>query len=135
MARPTRSEQNRDRSDLPICEDQIVHVDAVRETRSRLPLATMLGEMSSTFAALGDPTRLRIVAALAIRELCVCDLAAALGLSQSAVSHQLRTLRDLGLVRSRRQGRLNYYALDDEHVTGLYGQVVEHVQHRLENVS
>lgn len=135
MPRPRRSEQIRDRSDVPICEDQIVHVDAVRETRALMPQASLLAEMSATFGALGDPTRLRIVSALATRELCVCDLAAALGLSQSAVSHQLRILRDLGLVRSRREGRLSYYTLDDEHVTRLYGQVAEHVQHRMEQES
>src|SRR5262249_7832580 len=71
------------------------------------------------FAALGDPTRLRIVAALANRELCVCDLAATIGQSESAVSHQLRNLRALGLVRSRREGRLGHYALDDHHLTPL----------------
>ena len=135
MARPRRSEQIRDRSDLPICEDQIVHVDAVRETRARLPHANVLAEMSATFGALSDPTRLRIIAALAARELCVCDLAATLGLSESAISHQLRTLRDLGLVRSRREGRLSYYTLDDEHVTRLYDQVTEHVCHRMEHAS
>lgn len=132
MARPRRSEQIRDRSDLPICEDQIVHVDAVRETRSCLPHATMLAEMSATFGALSDPTRLRIVAALAIRELCVCDLAASLGVTQSAVSHQLAGLRRLGLVRTRRVSRRVYYALDDEHVSHLYSQALDHIRHRAE---
>lgn len=88
--------------------------------------ATLLAE---TFKALGDPTRVRIVSMLAEAELCVCDLAAALDLSQSAVSHQLRTLRDLSLVRRRRDGRHAFYALDDEHVVDLYLRGLEHVAH------
>ena len=79
---------------------------------------------------MGDPTRLRLVAALAGRELCVCDLAATVGLSESAVSHQLRLLRARGLVRSRRDGRLVYYALDDDHVAALYAIALEHVAHQ-----
>lgn len=89
--------------------------------------------MSDLFGAVADPTRLRIVAALAARELCVGDLAATLAMSQSAVSHQLRVLRDRGLVRARRDGRLSYYALDDEHVAGLFGQALDHVRHRTED--
>jgi ArsR family transcriptional regulator len=72
------------------------------------------------------------VAALAAADLCVCDLAATLGLSESATSHQLRVLRELGLVRSRREGRLVYYALDDAHVRLLYHQALDHVAHGVE---
>lgn len=115
-----------------ICDEQIVHVDAVRASRANLPQAAVVGGVSALFAALGDPTRLRLVAALAARELCVCDLAAALGISQSAVSHQIRVLRELGAVRPRRDGRRVYYALDDEHVTTLYHQAVDHIRHRQE---
>lgn len=114
------------------CPDQVVHVDAVARTRAELPQPDVVADMTAVFAALGDPTRLRIVAALANQELCVCDLAASVGLRQSAVSHQLRMLRDLGLVRSRRDGRRNYYTLDDAHVSTLYAQALEHVNHRAE---
>lgn len=131
MARPRRADQLRDPDALPDCLDQIVHVSDVRDTRKRLPSSAMIAGASELFAVLGDPTRLRLVGALAIRELCVCDLAAALGLSQSAVSHQLRLLRQLGIVRFRRDGRLIYYALDDEHVATLFDQALEHVQHRM----
>ena len=88
--------------------------------------AILLAEM---FKALSDPTRVRIVSLLAQSELCVCDLSAALGTSQSAVSHQLRTLRDLRLVRWRRDGRQIYYTLDDEHVADLFRRGLEHVTH------
>ena len=89
-------------------------------------LALRLAEM---FKALSDPTRVRIVSLLADAELCVCALAAALGMSQSAVSHQLRTLRDMRLVRRRRQGRQIFYTLDDEHVADLFRRGLEHVEH------
>ena len=85
--------------------------------------------MVDTFKALSDPTRLRIVSLLAETELCVCDLATALDMGQSAVSHQLRTLRDMRLVRWRREGRRIFYALDDEHVADLLRRGLEHVGH------
>ncbi len=130
MARPSRSEQITSRSDLPACEENIVHLDAVVAARRDLPGARDLTGMTEIFSALADPTRLRIVAALASTELCVCDLAATVGLSQSAVSHQLRVLRDRGLVRSRKEGRRAYYRLDDDHVSTLYRQAFDHAQHR-----
>lgn len=129
MARPRKHAQLAEVADL-VCDDRIVHVDAVRSARATLPTGHTLAGLADFFAALGDPTRLRIVAALAQQELCVCDLAATVGHSESAVSHHLRLLRVLGLVRFRRDGRLVYYALDDAHVTLLYGQAVDHVSHR-----
>jgi ArsR family transcriptional regulator len=87
--------------------------------------------LAETFRALGDPTRVRILDSLSKAELCVCDIAALLGLSESAVSHQLRLLRSLRLVRSRRAGRLVFYALDDDHITRLLAQGLEHVAEAL----
>ena len=129
MARPRKIDQLAPVADL-VCDDGVVHVDAVLAARAGLPAGATLAGMVDVFAALGDPTRLRIMAALADRELCVCDLAAAIGQRQSGVSHQLRLLRDNGLVRSRREGRLVYYALDDDHVASLFEQAREHVAHR-----
>src|SRR5687767_4645714 len=115
MARPRKVDQLAEIVD-DLCDDRIVHVDTVRAARRDLPGPGALLGLAELFAALGDPTRLRIVAALAAHELCVCDLAAAVGQTESAVSHHLRLLRELGLVQSRRDGRLVYYTLDDEHV-------------------
>jgi ArsR family transcriptional regulator len=129
MARPRKIDQLTTAFDDQ-CEVRLIHVAAVRDARAALPRPELVGDLAALFAALGDPTRLRIVAALAAAELCVCDLAATLGLSESAVSHQLRHLRQLGLVRSRREGRLVYYALDDEHVATLFRHGSEHVAHR-----
>jgi ArsR family transcriptional regulator len=84
--------------------------------------------LAETFKVLGDPTRVRILDALAREETPVCDLAEMLGLSQSAVSHQLRLLRSMRLVRSRRDGRHIYYVVDDDHIAKLFKQGLEHVR-------
>jgi DNA-binding transcriptional ArsR family regulator len=81
-------------------------------------------------ALMADPTRLRIVAALDATELCVCDLSATIGISESAISHQLRQMRDLSIVRTRRNGRRVFYSLDDAHVTSIYRQALDHVTHK-----
>ena len=86
--------------------------------------------LTETFRILGDATRVRILDALSRSELCVNDIARLLGLSESAVSHQLRLLRDVRLVRSRRSGRMVFYSLDDQHIVGLFAQGLEHVQER-----
>lgn len=128
MARPTKADQLSAGTDL-VCDDRIVHMEAVRAARAGLPAGDRLGALGELFSVLGDVTRLRIVAALLDRELCVCDLAATVGTSESAVSHHLRLMRQQGLVRPRRDGRLVYYALDDAHVAELYRQGLEHVSH------
>ena len=84
--------------------------------------------IAQTFRMLGDPTRVKILDALGIGELCVNDLAAKIGISESAVSHQLRLLRTMRLVRVRREGRLAYYAVDDNHILELLNQARTHVQ-------
>ena len=89
---------------------------------------TDIDKMSRIFKALGDPTRLGILMTLRGGEMCVCDLAAALALTESAVSHQLRKLRDLSLVRNRRSGPVLYYSLDDDHVVKLLNIGLEHIR-------
>jgi len=86
--------------------------------------------LAETFRALGDLTRVRLLDALARSELCVQDLAARLNLTESAVSHQLRLLRNMRLVRTRRDGRMVFCALDDQHIVGLFEQGLEHVEER-----
>jgi len=87
------------------------------------------GRLAETFKVLGDSTRVRIISALRDGELCVNDLAQALEMSQSAVSHQLRVLRNLHLVRARKEGRQVFYMLDDQHVLLLFAQGLDHVLH------
>jgi DNA-binding transcriptional ArsR family regulator len=84
--------------------------------------------LADTFRVLGDPTRVRMLDALSDGELCVCDIASLVGLSESAVSHQLRLLRSMRLVRPRRAGRLVYYAVDDQHILELLKQASTHVE-------
>jgi len=106
-----------------------IHEDRVQAAVARLVDDSATLRLADTFRALGDPTRIRIISLLVGDELCVCDLAAALGMSQSAVSHQLRMLRDLRLVCRRREGRHIFYTLDDEHVADLFRRSLEHVAH------
>lgn len=111
------------------CEIPETHPGVVTAVCQGLPPLEALQDLAALFKALGDPTRVRILAALALRELCVCDLCAILDMSQSAVSHQLRLLRTARLVRFRRDGKNVFYSLDDEHVLALFAQGLEHVRH------
>lgn len=111
------------------CAETYIHGDRVQAALPHLLEDITAMRLAETFKALSDPSRVRIVSLLAEAELCVCDLAAALNMSQSAVSHQLRTLRNLQLVRWRREGRQVYYALDDDHVNDLFQRGLDHVTH------
>ena len=85
--------------------------------------------LADTFKALSDPTRVRIISALSGHEMCVHELAQAIGMSQSAISHQLHTLREMRLVRFRQEGRHVYYILDDDHIRDLFCRGLEHISH------
>jgi ArsR family transcriptional regulator, lead/cadmium/zinc/bismuth-responsive transcriptional repressor len=100
---------------------------SVREAKAAVPGDRMVRALAETFAALSDPTRIRIIFALSDRELCVLDLARLLGLTGSAVSHQLRLLRGQRLVRYRKEGKVAYYSLDDDHIRNLMKECVKHV--------
>lgn len=110
-------------------QNKFIHAKQAREAQADLVDGVTARHLARTFQALADPTRVRIISALSRTELCVYDLAALLGITQSAVSHQLRILRDLRLVRHRKQGRMVYYALDDEHIHDLFLRGLEHVEH------
>lgn len=109
------------------------HKDTIQRVQGGVPGRRQVDRLADVFKALGDPTRLRIILALHASELCVCDLAEVLGMSQSAISHQLRILRGLHLVRYRRAGREVFYSLDDEHVINMVAQAADHVKHTLES--
>ena len=109
------------------CVVRMVHLDRVARAREEAIPDHDLDRLALTYKVLGDPTRLKIVMALCAGEMCVCDLSAFLGLSESAVSHQLRRLKDLALVKRRRDGQVLYYVLDDDHVTSLLNIGLEHV--------
>jgi DNA-binding transcriptional ArsR family regulator len=110
------------------CQVRMIHLDRVKKAQQWALASADLSRLSLIFKALGDPTRLGIVMALVKNEMCVCDIAAALKLSESAVSHQLRRLRELSLVKNRREGPVLYYSLDDSHVTELLQVGLEHIR-------
>jgi len=117
--------------EMPAAEAcDVFHVDPARVATLRQALigAGSVSALAEIFKALGDPTRVRILDALSHGELCVCDLAQLVELSQSATSHQLRLLRALRLVRSRRAGRMVFYTLDDRHIVTLFRQGLRHVE-------
>ncbi len=111
---------------MDLCQERLVHPEAVEEARKALEGAPAEA-LAETFRVLGDPTRVRVLLALARRELCVCDLAELFDVTASAVSHQLRILRAHRLVKARREGKLAYYSLDDDHVRVLFAEGLRHV--------
>lgn len=104
-----------------------IHEEVVELVRKKMPDEEPIYEVSELFRVFGDSTRARIICALSISELCVGDLAALLSMTQSAISHQLRILKQSRLVRSRREGKVVYYALADEHVKELFNVAFDHV--------
>jgi DNA-binding transcriptional ArsR family regulator len=110
------------------CRVRVIHLERVEQARRETLSEKELERLASIYKILGDPSRLKIVTALRYVEMCVCDLAAFLGLTESAISHQLRRFKDLALVKSRRDGQVIYYSLDDEHVAELLNVGLEHVK-------
>lgn len=108
------------------CEVKCVNPGKVKRIAKLFPRAETLTQLSDIFQLLSDPNRIKILYALSREEVCVCDLSALLGMSDSAVSHQLRLLRALRLVKSRKEGRVVYYSLSDSHVTRLLEMSLEH---------
>ena len=112
-----------------ICMEREKHRKIVESIKKEKLSDERIIELSKIFKALGDPTRLKIIHSLSKEELCVCDIADLLEMNQSAISHQLRVLRDLRLVKYRREGKSAIYSLDDDHVLGLFNQGLEHINH------
>ncbi|MCU0579242.1 MAG: metalloregulator ArsR/SmtB family transcription factor [Desulfobacterota bacterium] len=110
------------------CGIRVLHQERIRKARKEAAPEKETARLAAVYKALGDPTRLRMIMGLREGEMCVCDLAAFLGLTESAISHQLRLLRDLALVKKRRDGQILYYSLDDDHVSDLLRVGLEHVR-------
>ncbi|HCA79756.1 MAG TPA: transcriptional regulator, partial [Bacteroidetes bacterium] len=102
------------------------HQASIRSARKAIPDEAAIAAMSESFKILGDPTRLKIVLALTKEELCVLDIAELLGMSESAISHQLRLLKNLRLVKQRKDGKMVFYSLDDEHIEDLVRVAARH---------
>ena len=116
------------REQTPLCSSEVIHEDSVRAARDHMTTEEEYLSLSSLYKMFGDPTRIRILHALLPGELCVCDLAALLGLTKSAVSHQLKALRLGNLVKFRREGQVVYYSLSDEHVEEILQMGFDHIR-------
>lgn len=108
-------------------DEEIVNADIVREVSEKLPDEEILYDVAELFKVFGDSTRVRIICALFESEMCVCDIAAVLNMTQSAISHQLRVLKQARLVKYRRSGKTVYYSLADKHIQNIFDQAFEHI--------
>lgn len=117
-------------NETDVCEQICEHPQIICQAKSEMLPEDDVKEIAETFKILGDVTRIKILRALSKRELCVCDITAVVGMGQSAVSHQLRLLRGARLVKYRKEGKMVWYSLDDEHISFLLAQSIEHVKHR-----
>lgn len=111
------------------CEELKVNLDNINMVRACMIADGDAARLSEIFKVLGDPTRIKIIYALSKYDLCVCDIAETIGMTQSAVSHQLRLLRGMRLVKYRKEGKSVFYSLDDEHILRLFNQGMEHIKH------
>lgn len=115
---------------MEACSVEAIHENVIQKVKTKMPSDDNLLKLSDLYKAMGDLTRIRIISALVESEMCVCDLAALLEMTQSAISHQLRVLRQAHLVNYRKEGKVVYYSLDDEHIKMLYDQGLVHVLHQ-----
>lgn len=113
-----------------MCDCNIIHKEAVANVLNKLPSTTTFENLAKLFKLIGDPTRCRILFALDNEEMCVCDIANVLKMTESAVSHQLRLLRQSQIVKTRKSGKEVYYTLDDEHIQKLFEIALEHINHQ-----
>ena len=113
--------------DQEICESVVIHKEVVENTKTKMPDDTSLNELADFFKIFGDSTRVRILWTLSLNQMCVCDIAALLNMSQSSISHQLRVLKQNKFVKNRRDGKVVYYSLLDEHISYILKQGLTHI--------
>lgn len=115
-------------SEDEVCEVECVHNSVVEEVKKEMPTDDDICDLSELFKVFGDSTRTKIISALFRAELCVCDISSVLNMTKSAVSHQLRILRQMKIVKTRRQGKEIFYSLDDEHIYNIYQMAYLHLK-------
>lgn len=116
-----------ERQEPDCCEIVCTHEDIIQKVKTSMTDEQKLRDLADLFKLFGDATRVRILSALLQSEMCVCDLAELLGMSQSAISHQLRVLKQGKLVKNRREGKTVFYSLDDNHIGTIINQGMEHI--------
>lgn len=116
-----------EKNEFDRCDCTVIHEETVNMVKSKMPLEENLYDLAELFKVFGDTTRIKILWALAESEMCVCDIAALLNMTQSAISHQLRVLKQARLVKNRKDGKVVYYSLDDAHVKQIFEQGLVHI--------
>lgn len=112
------------------CSGHSIDAEELENIKNSFEIERYISTLSGIFKGMGDPTRLRIIYSLSISPLCVCDIATLLEMSQSSISHQLKVLRDLRIVKFEKQGKLVIYSLDDDHVLKILGEGLNHAKHK-----
>ena len=115
-----------------ICDCDVINRNDVNEVISKMPNNDIMNKLGAFYKLLGDDTRCKILYTLDNKEMCVCDIANVLSMSKSSVSHQLSTLKESGVVKPRKDGKIVYYSLDDDHVSRLFEVGLEHIHHKME---
>ena len=110
------------------CKVTVVHQELVNKINETLPKEEVLYDLAEIFKVFGDTTRIKILYSLFKHEMCVCDIAAIVGVSQSAISHQLSFLKQAKLVKNKKVGKIVYYSLDDDHITSIFNEGLKHVK-------
>lgn len=113
-----------------VCDCNVIHEGVVEDVKSKMLDNEFIFEISTFFKILGDNTRVKIIFALDHNEMCVCDIANVLNMTKSSISHQLSYLKDLNIVKSRKNGKEVYYSLDDEHVKEVFEVAISHIEHK-----
>lgn len=121
------SENNKD---IEICKCTIIHKDIINNVKEHIPEEELLYDLAELFKVFGDTTRIKILCALFQAEMCVCDIAALLGMTQSSISHQLRVLKQARLVKFRKEGKVVYYSLEDNHIKQIFDQGLTHIKEK-----
>lgn len=113
-----------------ICDCNVIHQEVVDQTLKSMPEEDLFNKLAEFFKIIGDTTRVKILFALDRNEMCVCDIANVLGMSKSSISHQLGTLRRMGIVKCRKVGKEVFYLLDDDHIKEVFEIGIEHIEHK-----
>jgi len=119
---------NSEKNEIERCSCNVIHDDIVSKVRENMPQEENLYDLAELFKVFGDTTRVKILYALFSSSMCVCDIAALFNMTQSAISHQLRVLKQARLVKYRKEGKIVYYSLDDDHIKNIFDQGLNHIR-------
>ncbi|MCK9328429.1 MAG: metalloregulator ArsR/SmtB family transcription factor [Candidatus Cloacimonetes bacterium] len=116
--------------EIEVCQKKIVHQEIVNQVNQKMPDEELIKDIAEFFKILGEPTRIKIINILFLSEMCVCDISQIMGMNQSAISHQLKILKQANLVKYRKEGKSVFYSLTDEHIKQIFDQGMIHIKER-----